>query len=358
MIGITMKTRHRLLWQNSQKMTALENASIALVVTSPPYPMIEMWDDLFCQLDPDIAGLFEKDSATAFERMHQQLDWVWNEVYRVLVPGGFACINIGDAVRSVNHIFRLYPNHARILSYCQGLGFNVLPAILWRKPTNAPNKFMGSGMLPAGAYVTLEHEYILILRKGGKREFSTPEQKALRHESAYFWEERNDWFSDVWFGIIGANQKMGDTTIRERSGAFPFEIPYRLINMYSVKTDTVLDPFCGVGTTCQAAIVAGRNSVGIEMNSEFCKIIQAGVLNLVPFANEQIRARLRKHLEFVARRSEKPLHHQNRHYGFPVVTRQESALLFHELLEVKKVAENIFEAIHADKLKVVLNLKE
>ena len=60
------------------------------------------------------------------------------------------------------------------------LGFSALPAIIWRKQTNAPNKFMGSGMLPAGAYVTLEHEYILIFRKGAKREFSSPADKANR----------------------------------------------------------------------------------------------------------------------------------------------------------------------------------
>ena len=78
------------------------------------------------------------------------------------------------------------------------LGFQSIPLILWRKQTNAPNKFMGSGMLPAGAYVTLEHEYILVLRKGSKREFKKAEEKRNRHESAIFWEERNIWYSDIW----------------------------------------------------------------------------------------------------------------------------------------------------------------
>jgi len=337
-----MKTTHRFLWQNAQQITGLDAESIALVVTSPPYPLIEMWDELFCQLDPAIADLLRQDSAAAFERMHQQLDLVWNEIYRLLLPGGFACINIGDAVRTVDS-FRLYPNHARILQHCTQLGFEILPAILWRKPTNAPNKFMGSGMLPAGAYVTLEHEFILILRKGGKRAFKTPEQKQLRNESAFFWEERNQWFSDVWFGITGANQKLGEPSIRKRSGAFPFEIPYRLINMYSIKNDTVLDPFAGTGTTSLAAIVAGRNSVGIEMQPEFYSGIQAGISNLVPFAREQVRARLERHREFVAN---KPLRHQNLIYNFPVVTRQEKMLFLNDLIAVKPMAENCFEAIY------------
>lgn len=73
--------------------------------------------------------------------------------------------------------FQLYPNHARIINAFHALGVSNLPNILWRKQTNAPNKFMGSGMLPAGAYVTLEHEWILIFRKGGKRIFKSPENK-------------------------------------------------------------------------------------------------------------------------------------------------------------------------------------
>ena len=131
---------------------------------------------------------------------------------------------------------------------------------------------MGSGMLPAGAYVTLEHEYILILRKGGKREFKKESDKQNRRESALFWEERNLWFSDIWFDIKGTPQtlgaqNLGDKTARKRSGAYPFELAHRLINMYSVKGDRVLDPFLGTGTTMAAAMAAGRNSVGYEMDA-------------------------------------------------------------------------------------------
>ena len=84
--------------------------------------------------------------------------------------GGIACINIGDATRTLNDVFCLYQNHTRIASSMLRIGFLSLPCILWRKQTNAPNKFMGSGMMPPGAYVTLEHEYVLILRKGNKKE--------------------------------------------------------------------------------------------------------------------------------------------------------------------------------------------
>jgi DNA modification methylase len=90
------------------------------------------------------------------------------------------------------------------------LGFTNLPNILWRKQTNAPNKFMGSGMMPPGAYVTLEHEHILIFRNGGKRQFNSQKEKTNRRQSAFFWEERNQWFSDVWMDLKGARQKIAD----------------------------------------------------------------------------------------------------------------------------------------------------
>ena len=221
-------------------MDTIPSESVSLVVTSPPYPMIHMWDDLFISQNPAIGkALKNREGPHAFELMHRLLDDVWNEVYRVLKNGGIACINIGDATRTIDDNFSLYQNHTRLMAYLLQLGFNALPAILWRKQTNAPNKFMGSGMLPPGAYVTLEHEYILIVRKGPKREFKTPEEKQMRRQSAFFWEERNIWFSDIWLDVKGASQHLFDNRARRRSAAFPFEVPYRLINMFSVKGDTV-----------------------------------------------------------------------------------------------------------------------
>ena len=116
----------------------------------------------------------------AFALMHELLDAVWLECNRVVKPGGIACVNIGDATRTLDGDFQLYSNHSRILSSFLGQGFAALPDILWRKQTNAPNKFMGSGMLPVGAYVTYEHEYILVLRKGRRRTFTTAAEKAKR----------------------------------------------------------------------------------------------------------------------------------------------------------------------------------
>ena len=131
-----------------------------------------MWDEIFTQQSKRISScLSTSRGGEAFQLMHEVLDRAWGESYRVLKNGGIACINIGDATRTLNGDFQLYSNHSRILNHCLDLGFAALPDILWRKPTNAPTKFMGSGMLPVGAYVTYEHEYILVLRKGTRRQF-------------------------------------------------------------------------------------------------------------------------------------------------------------------------------------------
>jgi len=284
-----MQTTHQLYFADAGKMKAVTDQSIDLVVTSPPYPMIEMWDDTFAGQSKKVAAaLGDREGNQAFEAMHQVLDRVWDEVVRVLKPGGFACINIGDATRTIGERFKLYPNHARILSCLYAKGLSPLPAILWRKQSNAPNKFMGSGMLPAGAYVTLEHEYVLILRKGDKREFERPDEKAARRKSAVFWEERNLWFSDVWMDLKGARQEMLDKKVRERSGAFPFELPYRLINMYSVAGDTVLDPFSGAGTTMAAAMVAARNSIGFELEADFSAGIRKALDHMAAFGSQVV----------------------------------------------------------------------
>src|SRR3990172_9691734 len=151
-----MVTYHKIVFSDSRDLNCIENESINLVITSPPYPMIEMWDKLFMKLNYDIEMALERyEGATAFELMHTELDKVWTELYRVVKPGGFVCINIGDATRKVGKNFRLYSNHARITDKLTELSFQMLPLILLRKTTNSPNKFMGSGMLPAGAYVTL-----------------------------------------------------------------------------------------------------------------------------------------------------------------------------------------------------------
>ena len=315
-------------------MDKVPDASVDLIVTSPPYPMVAMWDDVFISQDDRIGDrLARGEGRVAFDLMHQLLDTAWEECSRVLKPGGLACINIGDATRTLDGDFQLYSNHSRILGCFLGHGFAALPDILWRKQTNAPNKFMGSGMLPVGAYVTYEHEYILILRKGRRRRFDTDAGKARRRESAFFWEERNVWFSDMWFDIKGVDQRLVHAAARERSGAFPFELVYRLICMFSIKGDVVLDPFAGTGTTLVAALASGRNSLGIEIDDTLTPVVQTFLEAAPRIAGEYNHRRLAQHQDWVRMRTAEhgPLKYANRHYGFPVMTAQEQDLLLDDI---------------------------
>ena len=316
-----MKTKHSLFFSPSQKMRQIPNHSVDLIVTSPPYPMIEMWDPVYGNQNPQIKkALSQNKGTTAFNLMHRELEGTWKECHRVLKNGGIACINIGDATRTVGNIFQLYSNHSKIIQSFNSMGCHTLPLILWHKKTNSPTKFMGSGMLPPGAYVTLEHEYILTFRKGPKRVFKTDKEKQTRNISAFFWEERNRWFSDIWRDLAGASQTIKQDKLRKRSGAFPFELAHRLICMYSVQSDTVLDPFAGTGTTALASLSMGRNSISMEIDKSFRPYIIKRLTHSQHILNNKTTQRLLDHIQFVKNYTvnKKTMKYKNPHYHFPV----------------------------------------
>jgi DNA modification methylase len=286
-----VQTTHEVVVGDARELTTLDDASVELVVTSPPYPMIELWDDTFSALDPAVADALESgDADAAFERMHACLDDVWAEVERVLVDAGIACINVGDATRTVDGTFRLFPNHVRVSRAFANLGFVELPTIRWRKPTNRGTKFMGSGMLPPNAYVTLEHEHVLVFRKG------------------------------------------------EPSGAFPLEVPYRLVHMYSVRGDTVLDPFAGTGTTTLAAMTGARHSVAYELDGTLVERIEDRVDDAPDVSRDRAERRLDAHRDFVEERraSGGELGYEATHYDFDVMTAQEQELRLYAVDSVER----------------------
>jgi modification methylase len=236
---------------DARRLEGVADDSVHLVVTSPPYPMIPQWD-----------GLFRRLGATGYPAMLRVLEDAWRAGYRVLVPGGILAINIGDALRTTDGSFRLWPNHAETLVAAERVGFRPLPYLLWKKPTNKPNAFLGSGFLPPNAYVTLDCEFILLFRKGGLRRL--PAHDPRREASRFSRAERDRWFSQIWTDVRGAPQR----TAHGRSAAFPLAIPERLVRMFSVTGDTVLDPFAGTGTTIEAALRWGRNAIGVEWDPE------------------------------------------------------------------------------------------
>ena len=325
-----MRSTHQLLHCNALDTPASYDGKVSLIVTSPPYPMVSMWDELFANSSKQVAEALEKgDGREAFESMHVQLDPIWARCVSLLHDGGIACINIGDATRTLNERFELYSNHARIIHSMQQLGMQCLPLILWRKSTNAPNKFMGSGMLAPGAYVTLEHEYILVFRKGDKRIFDAAD-KERRKRSAYFWEERNRWFSDLW-ALGGTRQVLTKGLDRARSAAYPIEVPYRLIQMYSLQGDLIYDPFLGTGTSSIAAMLSGRNSLGTELSADLVEVCREQFNTLAPATGHTLtQKRLAAHKAFVNERQqtrgEGSFKHHHPEYDFPVMTRQETTL--------------------------------
>ncbi len=281
------QTRHTIIIGNSQRMPEIPDASVHLMVTSPPYPMIQMWDQQFAELDPRIAKLWKKLEAEGkeetvaeiYDAMHSDLAKTWTETCRVLIEGGIACINIGDATRSINGKFRLFPNHARIIEHCERIGLTTLPYILWKKPTTKPTykgkgAYLGSGFLPPNAYITLDCEFILIFRKGKIRQF--PPKDPDRYGSQLTKEQRDEWFSQIW-QVTGARQRT--TELERRTAAFPEEIADRLIKMFSIKGDTVLDPFLGSGTTMSAAAKNWRNCLGYETDTDLIAVLKKRTSN-------------------------------------------------------------------------------
>jgi modification methylase len=239
--------RVTLLRGDARRLDGIPDDSVHLVVTSPPYPMIPQWDRLFAQ-----------QGAHDHAAMLAALEAAWASCHRVLVPGGILGVNVGDALRTVDGEFRLWPNHAATMLSAERVGFRSLPYILWKKPTNRPNAFLGSGFEPPNAYVTLDCEFVLLFRKGRLRRL--PPHDPARRASRYSRAERDRWFSQLWTDVRGARQDDGD----RRTAAFPPEIPARLVRMFSLVGETVLDPFAGTGTTLEAAAAAGRNAIGVE----------------------------------------------------------------------------------------------
>jgi site-specific DNA-methyltransferase (cytosine-N4-specific) len=225
-------------------MMEVESSTIHLIVTSPPYPMIAKWDELFGIVD--------------FWIQHDRLLRVWEECRRVLVDGGILCLNMGDATRSIDKEFCCYPNFAQTTMQLFKMGFTPLVPIIWKKISNRPNAFLGSGMLPPNGYIAQDCEYIGIFRKGGKRKFRPHDLQ--RYASEFTKAERDVWFQQVWEfpGVKGAKE----------TSAFPREVPWRLVQMFSCIDEVVLDPFSGTGTTSKVCEELERHFIGYEINND------------------------------------------------------------------------------------------
>jgi len=251
-------TEHRLRLGDARELGWIEDESVHLVVTSPPYFNLKKYNDHDDQLG-DMGD---------YEAFHDELDRVWSHCYRALVPGGRLVCNVGDvcvARRKNNGRHLVLPLHADIAVRCRRIGFDYLTPILWNKIANAAFEASGNGggflgkPYEPNAIIKNDVEYILMLRKPGGYRNPTDQQRA---ESRLTKEEQSKWFRPIWTDLTGAST-------RDHPAPFPQELAYRLIRMFSFTGDTVLDPFGGTGTSTVAAMKADRNSLLSEIDPEY-----------------------------------------------------------------------------------------
>lgn len=251
-------TNHRLVNGDARDLSFLNDASVHLVVTSPPYWNLKRYNE-----NPDQLGHIQDYEAFLIE-----LEKVWRHVYRILVPGGRLVCVVGDVCVARRDFGRhlVFPLHADICVICRRIGFDNLNPIIWHKIANASyevangSKFLGKPYEP-NAIIKNDIEFILMQRKpGGYRKPSESQREASKIRK----EDFNRWFQQIW-NITGASTK-------HHPAPYPLELATRLVRMFSFVGDTVLDPFCGSGTTMVAAFRSGRNSIGIEIDPEYCRM--------------------------------------------------------------------------------------
>jgi modification methylase len=265
-----LSTTHRLINGDARDLSFLNDESIHLVVTSPPYWNLKRYNE-----NPDQMGHIQD-----YETFLGELEKVWRHVYRVLVPGGRLVCVVGDVCVARRNFGRhlVFPLHSDICVVCRRIGFDNLNPIIWHKIANASyevangSKFLGKPYEP-NAIIKNDMEFILMQRKpGGYRKPSNAQRDASRISK----DEFERWFQQIW-NIPGASTK-------HHPAPFPLELATRLVRMFSFVGDSVLDPFCGSGTTMIAAFQTGRNSIGVEIDPDYCRMaaryLKAETLNL------------------------------------------------------------------------------
>ncbi|PIS39293.1 MAG: DNA methylase N-4 [Candidatus Nealsonbacteria bacterium CG08_land_8_20_14_0_20_38_20] len=281
-----MKTEHKIIIGDSRNMVELQDKSVHLVVTSPPYWQLK-----------DYGAEEQIGFNDSYEDYINNLNLVWKECFRVLNDGCRLCINIGDQfARSVYYgRYKVIPIRTEIIKFCETIGFDYMGAIIWQKATTMNTTggatIMGSFPYPRNGIIKLDYEFILIFKKLGVPPFVS---KKIKEESKMSKEEWNQYFTGHW-NFNGAKQD-------KHLAMYPEELPKRLIKMFSFVGDTILDPFLGSGTTTLAAKNLGRNSVGFEINKKFLPFIkekiEANKKGLFKGVNFEIQERKNKITDF------------------------------------------------------------
>lgn len=278
-------TSHRLVQGDARELTFLEDKSIHLVVTSPPYWILKKYKDHPGQLG-DIKN---------YEKFLRELDKVWSQCHRVLVPGGRLICVVGDvclARRKNDGRHTVVPLHASIQDHCRKLGYDNVAPIIWHKIANAVFEASGNGAGFLGkpyepnAVIKNDIEFVLMQRKSGGYRNPTV---AMRILSVISDQNHKQWFQPIWSGLTGASTRL-------HPAPYPEELAARLIRMFSFVGDTVLDPFMGTGTTTVAAAKWGRNSIGVEIDPSYCDLAEKRIRHATGslFSCAEIKTEMKK----------------------------------------------------------------
>lgn len=233
---IPQEVRNQIYCKSSAMMDDIPNYSLHLMVTSPPYNVKKEYDD-------DLS----------LEEYRTLLKSVFKETYKKLVTGGRACINVANLGRKP-----YIPLHSYIIEDMLDIGFLMRGEIIWNKASSASSSTAWGSFKSASNPVLRDvHEYILIF---SKESFS---RKKDARNNTIKKEDFIEWTKSVWTFPTVSAKSIG------HPAPFPEELPRRLIEMYTFEGDVVLDPFCGSGTSCLAAIKSGRDYIGYDVKPEY-----------------------------------------------------------------------------------------
>jgi len=239
---IDPKNINKVFCKSSEAMSELPDNSVHLMITSPPYNVGK-----------------EYDENLSLKEYRELLKRVFKETYRVLVPGGRACINVANLGRKP-----YIPLHSYIIEDMQSIGFLMRGEILWDKGSSAsPSTAWGTYLKANNPVLRDIHEYILVFCKDTFTRLNPQKRKSTISK-----EEFLEFTKSVWKFAAERASKVG------HPAPFPVELPYRLIQLYTFEDEIVLDPFVGSGTTCIAALKTKRKYVAYDIDKKYCDLAE------------------------------------------------------------------------------------